>query len=147
MRKSRGSASKIEDTAARILSLREHSERELYMKLLKKGYMKEEIETLMEKLKKAGVVNDRRFAILYARLRRKKLYGDRKIMAELLERGVDREIAEDAIKEASKELNEREAAMELAEKKKKKGEKLFRYLIQRGFSIELAREVAGDEDV
>jgi len=143
----KGSDSKLEESALRILSFREHSERELFNKLRQRGFEAEKIMKLIHRLKDTGVLDDRRFAVAYARWRRKKLYGDRKIYSELLNKGVDRDIIDEAMEVVSAEMGEKEAAMTLARKKGSKGEKLFRFLLQRGFSVEIAREVAEDEDI
>ncbi len=145
-KKLKDSDSKLEESALRILSIRDHSERELFQKLKKRGFEVERIVSLIERLKETGVLDDRRFAISYARWRRKKLYGNRKIYAELLNKGVDRELALEAIESVSEEMGEAEAARTLARKKGTRGEKLFRFLVQRGFSMEVAREVAQNED-
>lgn len=143
----KGSDNKLEESALRILSFREHSERELFNKLRQRGFEVEKILKLLERLKKTGVLDDRRFAVSYARWRRKKLYGNRRIYTELLNKGVDRELIEEAIEIISHEMGEEVAARELAKKKGTSGEKLFRFLLQRGFSVEIAREVAEDEDI
>ncbi len=143
----RGSGSKIEDVALRILSIREHSEREIYKKLRRRGFEKDKIEELIKRLRNADIINDEKFAFSYARWRRKKLYGRIKIMAELISKGIEREIAERAIGEATREIGEEEAARTLAGKKNKKGEKLFRFLVQRGFPIEVVKEIVKDEVV
>ncbi len=78
--------------AVGYLSRRDHSAKELLLKLRQKGY-KESADLAVEKLKKEGYVDDERFARMYVReLISIKKYGRRRIEQELYRKGVDREI-------------------------------------------------------
>ena len=77
--------------AAELLSMRDHSAKELLTKLRQKGFS-EGAEQAVEKLKEYGYVDDRRFAQSYANeLQRVKKYGKRRIESELFKKGIDRE--------------------------------------------------------
>ncbi len=78
--------------AVGYLSRRDHSAKELLIKLRQKGY-KESAEYAVEKLQSEGYVDDERFARMYVReLINLKKYGRRRIEQELYRKGVDREI-------------------------------------------------------
>ena len=73
--------------ALKLLGLRNHSQKELERKLLKKGYTSESIEPVLEKLTRQGVLDDRIFAMELIRSRsRRKPAGKLKISAELRKR-------------------------------------------------------------
>ncbi len=78
--------------AVGYLSRRDHSAKELLLKLRQKGY-KESAEYAVEKLQKEGYVDDERFARMYVReLISIKKYGKRRVEQELYRKGVNREI-------------------------------------------------------
>ncbi len=139
------SENKIREASLRYLARRQHSERELFLKLRKKGFAPEEIERELEKLREMGLLNDREFAINWALSRRKKLYGKRKIRWELSAKGIPREIIQEAIREAEGLMDERQAAQAILEKKGiKEPSRAYRFLLQRGFPSEIAAELAAE---
>ncbi len=78
--------------AVSYLSRRDHSEKELLLKLRQKGYA-DSAEYAVEKLKKDGFVDDERFSRMYVReLIALKKYGKRRIEQELYKKGVSRDI-------------------------------------------------------
>ncbi len=78
--------------AVGYLSRRDHSAKELLLKLRQKGY-RESAEYAVEKLCREGYVDDERFARMYVReLTRIKKYGKRRIEQELYRKGIDREL-------------------------------------------------------
>lgn len=78
--------------ACDLLSLRDHSEKELILKLRQKGYGEAAYEAV-EKLKEYGYIDDERFAKTYAaELMRIKKFGKRRIEEELYKKGVRRDI-------------------------------------------------------
>lgn len=86
--------------AVGYLSRRDHSAKELLLKLRQKGY-KESAEYAVEKLRSEGYVDDERFARMYLReLINIKKYGKRRIEQELYRKGVDREIVSLVLEEA-----------------------------------------------
>ncbi len=81
-----------------LLSRRPHGTRELIKKLCEKGYEKESAEKACDRLLELGLLNDEEFArILANELYERKGYGVKRIKQELAFRGIDREIAENAI--------------------------------------------------
>lgn len=85
--------------ATELLSIRDHSARELLTKLRQKGYS-QGAEEAIEKLTQYGYVDDRRFARAYAsELQRLKKFGKRRIESELFKKGIDREIIYEVLEE------------------------------------------------
>ncbi len=78
--------------AVGYLSRRDHSARELLLKLRQKGF-RENADFAVEKLQNEGYVDDERFARMYVReLINIKKYGRKRIEQELYRKGVDRDI-------------------------------------------------------
>lgn len=81
-----------------LLSRRPHGTKELIKKLCEKGHKKESAEKACDRLLELGLLNDEEFArILANELYERKGYGVKRIKQELAFRGIDREIAENAI--------------------------------------------------
>lgn len=130
--------------AFRLLSLRPHSEKELEKKLREKGFPAVVIKETLEKLHDLKYLNDASFADQWARnLAVNKLWGNKKIIASLREKGLTAEFMELSIEKAREELPE-EAALEILIKKKaakrkssaldfKEKQKIFQALMGRGF--------------
>ncbi|HNZ65303.1 MAG TPA: RecX family transcriptional regulator [Smithella sp.] len=130
--------------AFRLLSLRPHSEKELDKKLREKGFPAVVIKETLEKLHDLKYLNDASFANQWARnLAVNKLWGNKKIIASLREKGVAAELTDSSIEKAREELPE-EAALEILIKKKtaknqsaaldvKEKQKIFQSLMGRGF--------------
>ena len=130
--------------AYRLLSLRPHSEKELEKKLREKGFPAVVIKETLEKLHDLKYLNDASFAIGWARnLAVNKLWGNRKIIASLQEKGIAAQLINDAIATARIEISEEEAIAVLVKKKAakkkpaafdvKEKHKLFQGLMGRGF--------------
>lgn len=83
--------------ALNILSRRDHSEKELFIKL-SKADGEEAATSAIEKIKSLGYIDDERYAVALAKeLSERKGKSERAIMAELIHRGVDKNTAENAI--------------------------------------------------
>ena len=81
-----------------LLSRRPHGTKELIKKLCEKGHEKESAQKACDRLLELGLLNDEEFArILANELYERKGYGIKRIKQELIFRGLDREIAENAI--------------------------------------------------
>jgi len=130
--------------AYRLLSLRPHSEKELEKKLRETGFPAVVIKEALEKLRDLKYLNDASFAVQWARnLAVNKLWGNRKIIASLQEKGVASRLIDDAIAHARYELAEEEAIAILIKKKAakkkmaafdfKEKQRIFQSLMGRGF--------------
>jgi len=82
-------AQSITARAVNLLSSREHSQAELRTKLRKAEFKLDEINETIDKLTKADIQSDARFAENYLRYRSQRGFGSQKIRLELKERGVD----------------------------------------------------------
>ena len=82
-------SAEIYNKALDLLSRREHSRKELYLKLAKRFELKEDINLTLDRLENNNLLSDSRFAEEYVRARRKKGFGPIKISAELEKRGVN----------------------------------------------------------
>lgn len=79
----------IYNKALDLLSRREHSRKELYLKLVKRFESKEDINSALDKLEENNLLSDSRFAEEYVQARRRKGFGPIKITVELEKRGVE----------------------------------------------------------
>ncbi|WP_312699711.1 RecX family transcriptional regulator [Sedimentibacter sp.] len=133
-----------------VLSRSLKSEKQLKEKMLEKGYDTDLVDKVIERLKKRKYINDEYYcdSLINSRINGAK-YGKRRIAQELYEKGVDREITEDKLREISDE-EEFERAYELGIKKfksikeedtRKKSGKLSNYLIYRGFDYDTVKKV------
>ncbi|CDI02651.1 putative Regulatory protein recX [Candidatus Competibacter denitrificans Run_A_D11] len=82
----------IRAKALELLARREHSRLELRQKLLQRGFPAEPIGLVLEQLAAERLLDEGRYAELYACSRADKGYGPLRIARELRERGVPEEI-------------------------------------------------------
>jgi regulatory protein len=75
-------------SAIRVIAIREHSSRELKLKLRKRGYADDVISAVDLELKQAGLLDDARFAVAYLRSRLQRMFGPLRIRAELRGKGI-----------------------------------------------------------
>ncbi len=78
----------IREKCIRLLTRREHSQRELLDKLGLKGFDRSEIQLVIDMLIDEGWQSDERFAESYTRYRIRKGFGPVKIAYELRQRGI-----------------------------------------------------------
>jgi len=128
-------------TAVRMLATRAHSARELRGKLLRRGHPADEVATALERLREGGYLDDAAYAQgLVAR--RATGRGLRAIASELAARGVDRQVAQEALAGLDPD-SQLEAASALVRRLQRAGpidaEHIGARLLRRGFSVEVAR--------
>ena len=112
------------------------------------------IEALVEKLKQKGMINDLEFAKAWVEARRRsKQKGERVLKMELFQKGINREIVEEALRLVSTrsgQISEEDLAKFALEKKMKSWKNLepleFRkkateFLLRRGFEYKVVKEV------
>ena len=131
----------IYNKALDIISRREHSQKELTNKLLKKYYIPESVNLVIDNLIDKNLLNDFRFSQTYVVARKRKGFGPKKIGYELVSRGINENTASEAI---DAEGGWNEAALKAFNKKFKAGisedfkeqnkQKIF--LQNRGFSFQ-----------
>ncbi|WP_413735104.1 regulatory protein RecX [Sodalis sp. RH21] len=154
------------DRALHLLSLRDHSEAELRRKLATPPLTRRrfnqrpasgepgapeiteaDIENAIDYCLQNDWLDDARFALRYVNSRSKKGYGEQKIRMELLQKGIDREIIDNAFSEA--EIDRSAQAQAVAWKKfgqplppdREARAKVQRYLLSRGFSYDEIRSI------
>lgn len=87
------------DAAAKQLSYRALSTKQLRDKLLEKGHTEDAVEYALEWLRARGLLNDETFAQSVVRSYTRRGYGELRIRQELSHRGVPREVADVAMEE------------------------------------------------
>lgn len=105
--------------ALRLLAARPRASGELINKLHQRGHSWEAINAALEKLKGAGLLDDLEFARHFARVRASRGHGRARLVADLLQRGVERTLAERAVSEVieAEGLDNLEQARRLMEKR------------------------------
>ncbi|MBR7889786.1 recombination regulator RecX [Marinomonas sp. A79] len=147
-----GTPISIFDHALSFLSHREHSTKELATKLKSKGHPEEDIAETIARLQEMNYLNDQRFAEIFVRSRISKPLGSKRIMQELGQKGINSDIAKQAIEEAdadwfelAKQLKERRFGEDVVTDYKEKA-KQFRYLQYRGFDFEQIQYATSPKD-
>lgn len=134
------------------LKIRNRSEQEIRVYLIKKKCSPEVIAEVIPYLQKAQLLNDRQFARDWIRMRLRKPWGIRRIFFELQHKGIEPEVLKEEIAAATEDYSSQETLTELAAKRIEKyknldGEKakkrLFQYLAQRGFDLGDVKKVVG----
>jgi regulatory protein len=141
----------INDSAIRLLAMREHSQAELQRKLVQKGFNVVAVTQTLQNLIAQNLLSDARFTEAFVLSRRDRGSGPVKIQAELQQRGIDNVLI-------SRYLDFRDPDwMELAEQVRQKkfgrarpqeyNQKMqqARFLANRGFSHEQIRQVLDAE--
>ena len=131
----------VYNKALDIISRREHSQKELTGKLLNKFSEEEIVNSVINNLVKKNLLNDTRYSEAYVVSRKRKGFGPKKILYELIARGVIENIACEVIEN---EGGWKDAALKAFNKKFKKGKamdfkelnKQKTFLQNRGFSFE-----------
>ena len=147
MKHDRGSYQETWNRALRLLSLREHSEKELTAKLLSKGVEVDTVTQVITDLKERDYLSDQRFTEMFVRSRIERGQGPRKIHQELTARGVREDLID-------RFMDQSESTWETVLYRvwsKKFGEKMpgnyeewakqARFLQSRGFTTEQIRKV------
>lgn len=129
-----------------LLAQRDHSSVELERKLAVKGYSSELITETIGRLTSEGYLDDRRFAQRWTEsaIRSGRGFGIR-ILQDLLQRGVSRELASEAIENAAEEYPEKDSLAAIVTRRfsafdpssapLKEKQRVYSYLQRRGFSL------------
>lgn len=139
------------DKALRLLSYRPRSESELETRLRQAGHSPEAAGAALAQCRELGYLDDRTFAVSFVRDRlRLKPKGRRALRSELYRKGIDRDLAEEAIDTGFSEagIDESDAARRLAHRRARSLQRLERdvarrrltgYLVRRGFPPQAVR--------
>lgn len=105
--------------ATRMLAARPRSVNEILRKLRERGHNPSAASRAVGRLEDAGLLDDRKFAGHFARVRAARGHGPARLLSDLLGKGVERRLAERAIDEvlAEEEYDELSQARRLAEKR------------------------------
>ncbi len=147
----------VREKAMRFLSYRARSEKEIRDKLKKKKFSEELIDTVIQKLQLAGLINDLEFGRMFARDKMgKKPMGRIMLKQELLRKGITNHLIEQILSEVYPNHGEDEFALTLARKRLqrykssfakldtfKRKKKLADYLARRGFDWDTISKVVG----
>jgi regulatory protein len=145
-RRSKPAPIPVVDAGIRLLARRAHSQREMWRKLLRRGYEEDEVRGAIARLAELGYLDDATFAAGHVR-RRSTTLGPLALSAELAARGVDRHLAGAALASFDREA-QLAAATRLVERlyggKRPPGyrellDSVGAKLLRRGFSAEVAR--------
>ncbi len=133
------------DLAIRYLGNREHSRKEIIVKLERKKFNQEAIETALNRLDELGLLDDRSFAMHYVGSRsRKKPLGRYKLRYELLQKGIAEEVIDEVLNEYDSSTHCLDAALKklpfIKGDERYRRKKLHAFLMNRGFDNQTIRE-------
>lgn len=135
-----------------LLKFRPRSTQEICARLKKKKFAPQTIQETIFFLEDKDFLNDRDFAKSWMEFRLKKPFGLRRIKEELNLKGIDPEIIDETIAEIKKDYTEEDIVAGLAQARwsKLKGidsqkakQRIFGYLMRRGFSPEVVVNALG----
>ena len=121
----------IRHKAIHLLSLREHSRKELQQKLLLRGYAPSDVFAVLDELVVKDLQSDERFVESYIHSRSSKGYGPERIRLELQQRGVSESVIDVAV--TSAEINWQAFAQKAYQKK-------FGETVPKGFQEKIKRQ-------
>jgi regulatory protein len=138
--------------ALRALARRAHARFDLRRRLLQKQHPAAAVDAALERLSTVGLLDDARFAADYAAAKAQRGRGPSRLVRDLQVQGIDRRIAEDAVRTslAAEGIDPGQAVRALAEKRARqlaglppavRRRRLVAFLVRRGFGGAEVREV------
>ena len=138
--------------ALRAVARRAHARFDLRRRLLQKQHPPAAVDGALERLTAAGLLDDARFALDYAVAKARRGRGPARLVHDLQSQGVDRRLAEDAVRQslAAEGVDAADAVRALAEKRARqlaglppavRKRRLVAFLARRGFAGAEVREV------
>jgi len=138
---------RAKDQVLRYLEIRPHSRKELTLKLQRKSFRKEIIESALSDLEKVDLINDEKFTRQFIHNELILRPGSKKLLrSKLIQRGVAAEIFEPILNEVYEKQDEGQIALQIARKflkiqsnlkGERRKEKLVRHLVNKGFDWEV----------
>jgi len=130
--------------AQRALARRAHARFDLRRRLLQKQHPPAAVDAALERLAQVGLLDDVRFAVDYAAAKADRGRGPMRLIRDLLAQGIERRIAEDAVRTslATADVDPADAVRALAEKRSRqlaglpaavRKRRLVAFLVRRGF--------------
>jgi len=137
--------------ALRSLNRRAHARLDLRRRLLQKQHPAPAVDAALERLRAAGLIDDLRFAFDYAAAKARRGRGAARLMRDLQAQGVERRVAEEAVRRAlaAEGLDQAETVRALVKKRAKqlaglppmvRKRRLVAFLVRRGFAGADVRE-------
>lgn len=146
---SAGFCCEAERYASFLLNRCEQSRFGLTIKLQKKGFSSDISAKSLDYLEEKNMLSDIRYAVSWARSRIKsKGESKSRIFMELLSRGINKDIAEEALEEVFSAIDESVLLKKAAEKYRSRGyseEKLVKKLITMGFPIKSVKSMINEK--
>ncbi|MDJ0816095.1 MAG: regulatory protein RecX [Desulfobacterales bacterium] len=134
------------NSALRILTGRDHSRYELVQKLKQRGFPPDIIEKVVLECERLDYVDDNRTSRVYIRKLMRKGYGAKRIRVELERKGLSERPDQGVISQMISDIDELEVAGRIIKKNikrfereidpRKRKNKIYRFLLARGFSAE-----------
>jgi regulatory protein len=148
------SASRALESAFRILTRRDHTRRELAVKLRQRGFRRGDIDHALSRCGELGYLDDARTALAMAGHLAGRGYGSLRIRHTLGKKGVDEASIEKALAACGDEDAQVHCARRALAKKRprllreadpwKRRQMAYRFLSGRGFPTDVIRRAAGD---
>ena len=138
-----------------LLKFRLRSEKEIAERLRKKKFPEQIVKETTLFLKDKKFIDDVAFTKAWVSSRLRRPFGLRKIKQELAQKGLSKEIIQDALAQVKEHYNESQVVSQLAQQRfsKLKGieplkakARVYGYLMRRGFSPEVIGEVIRDTE-
>ncbi len=132
-----------------MLKFRLRSEKEIAFRLGQKKFSEPVIAATLEFLKTKNFISDEIFAKAWLASRLKKPLGLRRVIQELKEKGISKEIIDNNILRIKKDYPEKEIVADIFKKRmskikgvdiKKAKARVYAYLLRRGFSMDAVME-------
>ncbi len=132
-----------------LLKFRLRSEAELKGRLEQKGFSTSIAQDTVNFLKDKKFIDDRLFAKGWVNSRLRRPLGLRRIKQELLVKGLDKQVIEDALAQAKKDYSESQIVNKLAQQRfakltkvepQKAKARVYGYLLRRGFSPDVVSQ-------
>jgi regulatory protein len=142
-----------------LLSRREHAEQELFRKLLQKGFLKDQIQEALARLKEGGYLSDARYAEARIRYLIRRGYGPDYIRQDLAQYQIQVSAEDVSVEYTDLGVDLKEQAIVLLDKKtssipleqlmeradrSRVQKRLTSYLVRRGISFGLANSLIND---
>ncbi len=128
-----------------LFKYRLRTKKEIYERLLRKGFKKNEIENEIRKLEEEGLIDDERFARIYVRGKiERECIGRQVLIEKLLKKGVNIQTAKRIVNEEWDEEKVIANGINLYErlKRKEKDEKkILEYFLRRGIDYNLFKKI------
>jgi regulatory protein len=141
--------------AIRLLSRRDHSRAELTGKLSRRGYDPAVTDAVVAECLRLDYLNDQTYSLRQTLALRRRGYGAKRIRRALYAKGLDADMISAAIEKHCGDQNQLEDCRRVLTKKITRSlrphgngqEHLFRFLLQRGYSVDIIRQVLSEVSV